>query len=193
MILITQEHSPFLPFTQPQSQHPDRRYVCSRRVLKFYKDNMNAGQSTGDLHVCGVGGRRKRRSPCVRSRWSPKVCKGQHDRRLMKRRSVNMIADRRSGVLHMCVVGGCWSFKSTTWSPVDLHVRGRWSPEVCKDQHDRLVGGCWSFTRTTWTPVDQRAVSMCAESVVVEKGVLHVCVVGGRHDRRSMKRRPLYV
>ena len=29
----------------------------------------------------------KRRSPCVRSRWSPKVCKDQHDRRLMKRRS----------------------------------------------------------------------------------------------------------
>ncbi len=37
----------------------------------------------------GFGDRQlmKRRSPCVRSQWSPKVCKGQHDRRLIKRRS----------------------------------------------------------------------------------------------------------
>jgi len=35
----------------------------------------------------GFGNRRslKRRSPSVHSRWSSKVCKGQHDRRLMKR------------------------------------------------------------------------------------------------------------
>ena len=38
----------------------------------------------------------KRRSPCVRSRWSSKL--------------VNMIADRGSGVLHMCVVGGHRSY-----------------------------------------------------------------------------------
>jgi len=51
-------------------------------------------------------------SPCVRSRRSPKVCKGQHDRWLMKRRSpqVNMIACRCNGDLHACVVGGRWSY-----------------------------------------------------------------------------------
>jgi len=109
------------------SQH-DRRstkrrspYVCSRWSPKLYKVNMIVGRWNGDLHACVAGGCRsyakvnmismvdetaipmraksvvaerstwcrsmKRRSPYGCSRWSPKLCKGQHDRRSMKRRS----------------------------------------------------------------------------------------------------------
>jgi len=158
---------------------------------KLYKVNMIAGRWNGDLHAGIVGGHRryarvnmkrrspcvrsrwssmmKRRSPCVRSRWSPKVCKGQHDRRLMKRRSVNMIADRRSDVLHICVVGGCWSYTRSTWSSVDettismCVVGGR-----RKYAKINMIAGCWSgvLHRSTWSPIDEAAST--------------ICVIGGR-------------